>query len=527
MFGTIPIRFVFGLSGAADLGLEVRCDATTLSRLAIKRFRTPSPTVFLQAALTEMLHIPGFRMSRSVLNFVIDSIYMCVDYSIENFLKRVKACMLSHYQNLQHPQLLKALDISSAYVLSLNHEELTELVSTYPSCAEIAAEAAADSLSDVFTECLKSHWLNQLLVPRILSWLLALFACLEIRPLASTLPDIYRNWLSGDLSTSPAFSQTLSLFKVLNKTRVITAVDSSLGSLMASIGLLSSVKCDTNPTAVRMLSLADVRYKPLLSEAIAIIIQLKEVVASWRARLLEASESVPTEVAADGTSSPISCIPLPGKRLTLQTLREHLKNSPVISKEKDISCGRGITPWKRALDEFAAWLTAVLTSQRPQGSSKLPEDSLACLLPAPHHLPLYEVFYGPPTSEVAALRFRLDPPMQRVVHQVLTNPGAHLKCAELCLMNPEGLDPLLPDLCILYKLHLEAGKLINLYDWLVAFATVVGDPGSSRTLNDKPSQWIQSRFLRGISELEHLGFIRGTRRRVDHVSRLTSTCFLY
>ncbi|VDK89260.1 unnamed protein product [Dibothriocephalus latus] len=187
MFGALPIRFVFGLSGAADLGLEVRCDAMTLSRLAIKRFKIPSPAVFLQAALTEMIHTPGFRMSRCMLNFVVDSVYMCVDYSIENFLKRTKACMLLHYQNLRHPQLLQALDISSSYIHSLNYEDLTELVATYPSLAEIVAEAPADILCARLTECLKSHWLSQLLLPRILSWILALFACLEIRPLPSTV----------------------------------------------------------------------------------------------------------------------------------------------------------------------------------------------------------------------------------------------------------------------------------------------------------------------------------------------------
>ncbi len=50
----LPIYFVFGLSSTADLGLESRCDAQTLSRLAIRRFQMPQPSVFLQAALTEV-----------------------------------------------------------------------------------------------------------------------------------------------------------------------------------------------------------------------------------------------------------------------------------------------------------------------------------------------------------------------------------------------------------------------------------------------------------------------------------------
>ena len=30
----------------------------------------------------------------------------------------------------------------------------------------------------------------------------------------------------------------------------------------------------------------------------------------------------------------------------------------------------------------------------------------------------------------------------------------------------DNILPTLPDICIVYKLHLECGRLINLYDWL-------------------------------------------------------------
>ena len=30
-----------------------------------------------------------------------------------------------------------------------------------------------------------------------------------------------------------------------------------------------------------------------------------------------------------------------------------------------------------------------------------------------------------------------------------------------------------PDICVAYKLHNESGNIINLYDWLMAFQTVV------------------------------------------------------
>ena len=37
---------------------------------------------------------------------------------------------------------------------------------------------------------------------------------------------------------------------------------------------------------------------------------------------------------------------------------------------------------------------------------------------------------------------------------------------ESCRCDAGGLSPSLPDICIVYKLHEECGRLINLYDWL-------------------------------------------------------------
>lgn len=37
----------------------------------------------------------------------------------------------------------------------------------------------------------------------------------------------------------------------------------------------------------------------------------------------------------------------------------------------------------------------------------------------------------------------------------------------------------MPDICIAYKLHLECGKLINLYDWLQAFLSIVDSTESN------------------------------------------------
>ena len=39
----------------------------------------------------------------------------------------------------------------------------------------------------------------------------------------------------------------------------------------------------------------------------------------------------------------------------------------------------------------------------------------------------------------------------------------------------------MPDVCIVYLLHLECGRLINLFDWLCSFVAVV-DPAAAEKL---------------------------------------------
>lgn len=70
------------------------------------------------------------------------------------------------------------------------------------------------------------------------------------------------------------------------------------------------------------------------------------------------------------------------------------------------------------------------------------------------------------------------------VHTALIDPQYYLKCSCCELPNDSTILRSMPDVCIMYKLHLEYGKMINLYDWLQAFLSVV-DPIN---LNDEDEE---------------------------------------
>ncbi|ROL42766.1 Origin recognition complex subunit 3 [Anabarilius grahami] len=83
--------------------------------------------------------------------------------------------------------------------------------------------------------------------------------------------------------------------------------------------------------------------------------------------------------------------------------------------------------------------------------------------------PLSEVCYY---SSSGLLRQRLNITPRTAIQTALSHPFHYLQ-NEILKTNAGTISSAAPDLCIVYKLHLECGRLINLYDWLEAFATVM------------------------------------------------------
>jgi origin recognition complex subunit 3 len=112
----------------------------------------------------------------------------------------------------------------------------------------------------------------------------------------------------------------------------------------------------------------------------------------------------------------------------------------------------------------------------------------------------------------------------------------------------------LPDTSILFRGYLEAGRMINVFDWYQSFAAVLETQrekelraGDRKQADDSPcdeaahgrrrgsdeeemedgeemedEKWgmeVQARFIRGVHELDFMGFLKHTGRKADHVTR--------
>ncbi|ORX94178.1 hypothetical protein K493DRAFT_32078 [Basidiobolus meristosporus CBS 931.73] len=124
-------------------------------------------------------------------------------------------------------------------------------------------------------------------------------------------------------------------------------------------------------------------------------------------------------------------------------------------------------------------------------------------------LPLHELFYF---SNVKLLEKTFNAQPRAAIQTALGQPQHYLNC-RCC---SKALSSELEDSSIAYRLYLECGRMINLYDWFVSFEMVV----EKEKRNHGPQE-IQARFIKAIAELQFMGFIKSTNRKTDHVARLT------
>ncbi|CAG8684904.1 5213_t:CDS:2, partial [Acaulospora morrowiae] len=136
---------------------------------------------------------------------------------------------------------------------------------------------------------------------------------------------------------------------------------------------------------------------------------------------------------------------------------------------------------------------------------------------------LYEIFYY---QDYSVLESVLTPKPRQAIHAALGLPTDYIKCncCEFDEDDGDCLDPreqilsTHPDTSILYKLHLQCGKLINIYDWLESFESVISrDNLENGKIDDKE---VRARFIKGYEELKILGIIGPTSRKKDHLKRV-------
>ncbi|XP_078036177.1 origin recognition complex subunit 3 isoform X2 [Augochlora pura] len=467
---TMKFILIFGIATTLHaIHRSLSYDVT--SKLNVQVFHSPTQINILSDVLENIVfstNIP-FKLTGRAFQLLTD-IFLFYDFSVENFLKGYKVCMIQHfYANDVNSLCCQPSEIASRISL-LTDDHITDL-RMLPSINDYIKKLQKEKNEEQIDNNKFKEILAQLLQKfhrymdcflTVLKCLHNLMAPLPNSPMGKQVQNIIKMKVSlrefyttavyaKDLKESPEYKECLQLLGFLSKSELLSKLNSFVAIMECSKdSVLEKVKTD------------------LLAH-----------IATIEAASLEVDT---------GTKDILST----GEKLNRHQLKEKLlKMSKTHSR----------SPYKQAQLDVIEFLDQQIFTR---------------FIINPHHVPAYEIFCF---YDGALAKQHIRGSLRAAVHSGLNNPQVYLNCKCCKLETEDAIPSSLPDLSIIYKLHLESRKLINMYDWLQAFLIIVDPKSESKEQRDVDPK-LQARFTQAVAELEFLGFIKSSRKKTDHVKRL-------
>ncbi|XP_067335439.1 origin recognition complex subunit 3 isoform X1 [Channa argus] len=470
----VPLVFIFGIATSPST-IQHMLPHSVSSLLCIELFQSLSCTQHLATVIDKLIltHNFPFKLNNKVMQVLI-SIFLYHDFSVRNFIKGLQLALLEHF----HSQPLSVLCCKKTEaflnVMQLSNcdlERVRQLGSfrRYVEKQELQEQASLLNddtyLKEVCKKFVKElHKYHKNYYP-VLRCLHTLTSTLPRYPLGKQIRELHLICLEKNVWENEDYQSAMKLLKMLAKDELISL-------LQRCAEILQPVKSKIMKSALS---------------------QLQELLAKFKQLDTAAGETAPS--VEDSITSPVKNLQ---KKTDLFQLQKTLLEMNESRRSKNLS------PFEALRNEALEFI-----------------DNLVKIhLSPPESQTLYEVCYY---SSSATVRRHLNATPRTSIQAALNTPYYYLKNDRL--KTEDGLaSNAAPDICIAYKLHLECGRLINLYDWLEAYATVVSgaegnNPGSDNYV--KVDEVKHARFIRAVSELEFLGFIKSTKQKTDHVARLT------
>ncbi|XP_034530494.1 origin recognition complex subunit 3 isoform X2 [Notolabrus celidotus] len=469
----LPLMFIFGIATSPST-IQNMLPHSVSSLLCIELFQSLSCTQHLATVIDKLIlthHFP-FKLNGKVMQVLI-SIFLYHDFSVRNFIKGVQLALLEHF----HSQPLSVLCCRKKEAL-LNVMQLSpgdlERIRQLPSFQRYVEKQEPEEQENLSTDdthlkevCktlikdLRKYHKNYYPVLRCLH---TLATSLPRYPLGKQIRELHLICLEKNVWENEDYQSSMKLLKMLAK-------DELINLLQRCLEILQPVKSK---------QMEDAR------------VQLEELLVKFK-QLDTAAEAQPC--VEESIISPVKNL---GKKTDLFQLQKTLLEMNETRRSKKLS------PFELLRNEALELIDSLVKSH----------------LSPPESLTLNEVCYY---SSSATVRRHLNATPRTSIQAALSSPYYYLQ--NTSLKTEDGsVSNAAPDICIAYKLHLECGRLINLYDWLEAYATVVSAAEGNNPDSDnfgKVDEVKHARFIRAVSELEFLGFIKSTKQKTDHVARLT------
>ncbi|XP_039251159.2 origin recognition complex subunit 3-like [Styela clava] len=489
---TFPVIFIFGVATSWTSVIDRQLPHSATVHLCLEKFHSPTASKHLAMIIDNILLTSGysFKLSGKCMQLLLD-VFLCHDFSVTTFLHILKFCVLNHFYE-QPTSLFCTNNIAEAnkYHEKLSGSLLQKLrdlpsVKTYFKSLTTKRKELLQSSDEDFKILVKKmlediHEFHHCFYP-VMRSLFSLCKSLPRHPLGRHLRELYCACDHGPIVNSDEYKQAKMFLRVSSRDQLIQRLQSCVKEL------------DDMPQNARP-----------NSNIFAMVIDAKSEINSVINELLhpedQKEEDLPQNEEDENIAEQKEDEPLEKVKYAYQ-LKENLKKKAHEKKVKKMSTFEKLRI--KALEILDVLFTKIL-------------------LP-PRSFPFHEIFYFDSTSTIK--RHMIAAP-RLAIQTALSDPNCYLQ--QPCLDATDGvIPPSAPDVSIAYKLHNECGKIINLYDWLEAFHTIVnsGDnnPHSDKenNQNEEINKFTQARFIRAASELQFLGFIKPTKRKTDHVQRLT------
>ncbi|KAM6973228.1 origin recognition complex subunit 3 [Aplochiton taeniatus] len=470
----LPLMFVFGIATSPST-IQQMLPHSVSSLLCIELFQSLSCTQHLATVIDKLILTPQFpfKLSGKVLQVLV-SIFLYHDFSVKNFIKGLQLALLEHFHSQSLSGLCCKKQEALANAAQLKHKEL-EMVRQLPSFRryvenqepqeQVKLLTSDGHVKEVCQKMLRDLCKYHKNYYPILRCLHVLTSSLPRYPLGKQIREVHISCLENNIWENDEYQSALHLLRMVAKEELVTALQNCAEILTT---------CKSKKMKATLGQLEDLLGKFGQLDSVG-----NEVHVSNREDL----------------TSPVKDIQ---KKTDLFQLQKTLLEMKESRRSKKLS------------------LFEILRNE----AVEFVDGLVRSFLSVPESQPLHEVYYY---SSSAVLRRHLNATPRTSIQTALSNPYHYLQNDNLRTADG-AVSNAAPDICIVYKLHLECGRLINLYDWLEAYSTVVSaaegkDPDSSDY--GKVDELKHARFIQAVSELEFLGFIKSTKQKTDHVSRLS------
>uniref|UniRef100_A0A8C9TTL2 Origin recognition complex subunit 3 n=1 Tax=Scleropages formosus TaxID=113540 RepID=A0A8C9TTL2_SCLFO len=482
----LPLVFIFGIATSPST-IQRMLPHSVSSLLCIELFQSLSCTQHL-ATIIDKLFLTSkfhFKFSAKVLQVLV-GIFLYHDFSVCNFIKGLQLSLLEHFHSQPLSVLCCHKQEALVHAQQLNDRDV-ERIQQLPSFMRYVEEqvpeeqvqllTSSEHVKGVCQKLLKSlHKYHKNFYPA-LRCLHVLTSILPKYPLGKQIRELYVLCLEKKVWETQEYDSAMQLIRMLAKDELVTCLQKCVEILtfckskkLKKVGQQLEGSAENRPVPPSEGNTLEVDHHALLLHPFC----------------------VPAKYTL--YASTIKCInhlhhPYSSFNYSFQTLLEM----------KECRRTRRKTPYEILRNAVVDYIDNLVKTH----------------LYPPESQPLYEVWYY---SSSGTVRRHLNATPRTSIQTALSHPYCYLQ-------NDSGIiSSAAPDICIIYKLHLECGRLINLYDWLEAYATVATaaegkDPSAIE--GGKVDELKHARFIRAVSELEFLGFVKSTKQKTDHVARLT------